>query len=90
MAVGAPVFPPVVYVPILVDGDRQQLSMSELADGRTALFCYSALDRLLDMFASDAPWILLTVQDLQRAHDECPFDVLLLDRRPTSVREPHA
>lgn len=51
-------------------------------DGRTALFAYSALDRLAEFYRADAPWVLLSVTDLQRLHAESPYDLLFLDRRP--------
>lgn len=76
--------PPVVYVPTTGPVDEQgevRLELAQLADGRTALFAYSALDRLLDLYRPDAPWVLLTVADLQRAHDAVPYDLLLLDRQ---------
>lgn len=75
-------FPPVVYVPTsAADAQGQaRLELVELADGRRALFAYSAMDRLMDMYRSDAPWVLLTVAELERAHQEVPYDLLLLDR----------
>lgn len=77
-------FPPVVYVPTsLPDAQGQsRLELIKLADGRTALFVYSAMDRLADFYRADAPWVLLSVGDLERAHQESPYDVLFLDRRP--------
>lgn len=79
-------FPPVVYAPTVPDdgdGDGQaRLELIELVDGRRALFAYSALDRLAEFYRADAGWVLLTVADLQRAHEQVPYDVLFLDRRP--------
>ena len=76
--------PPVLYVPtspFAPDG-RGHIAMTPLADGRLAVFAYSALDRLVEFYAADAPWALLTVADLQRAHADVPFDLLLVDQRP--------
>ncbi|MGQ0625019.1 MAG: SAV_915 family protein [Sporichthyaceae bacterium] len=72
-----------VYAPVTgVEGDRARLEMQRLADGRTALFVYSAMDRLERFYREDAPWVVLEVKDLQSAHTEVAFDVLFLDRRP--------
>ncbi|MCW2867642.1 MAG: hypothetical protein JWR20_1830 [Marmoricola sp.] len=76
--------PPVLYVPtspFAADG-RAHIAMTPLADGRMAVFAYSALDRLAEFYAADAPWALLTIADLQRAHADVPFDLLLVDQRP--------
>lgn len=81
-------FPPVVYAPTTALPDEEgnvHLEMMTTADGRVALFVYSAIDRLQDLYRTDSPWALLTVADLQRAHDAAPYDLLLLDRRPTPV-----
>jgi hypothetical protein len=78
-------FPPVVYVPTtsLPDEDGQiRLETTRTNDGRTALFVYSALDRLHDFYAPESAWALLTVDDLQAAYDAEPYDLLFLDRRP--------
>jgi hypothetical protein len=76
-------FPPVVYVPTRTapHADQTRLEMHTTRDGRDALFVYSALDRLVDFYGADAPWVLLTVADLQRAYDEAPYDLLFLDQR---------
>jgi hypothetical protein len=80
-------FPPVVYVPTVTpaDSDAARLEMCRTADGRLALFVYSAIDRLEEMYGPDSPWVLLTVEQLQAAYDEAPFDLLLLDRRSHAV-----
>jgi len=78
-------FPPVVYAPTAPAGDGgggHHLEMLRLADGRTALLVYSAVDRLHAWWRADAPWVLLSVADLQRAHEAVPYDLLVLDRRP--------
>ncbi len=77
--------PPVVYAPTTtVPGEDgvARLEMLQLADGRTALFVYSAVDRLHDAWGHRSPWVLLSVEHLQRAYDAVPYDLLLLDRQP--------
>lgn len=77
-----PDLPPVVYVPTTIGDDAQpRLAMKVLADERTAVFAYSALDRLRDFYSPDTSWALLTQRDLQKAHDDVAFDVLFLDQR---------
>lgn len=77
-------FPPVVYVPTigLSDGDEARLALHATHDGRVALFVYSALDRLVEFYDAQSPWALLSVEDLQRAHEQSPYDLLYLDKRP--------
>ena len=79
-----PRFPPVVYVPTTVpdEAGQSQVEMAELSDGRIGLFCYSAMDRLAEYYRSDAPWVLMSVADLQAAYEQAPWDVLFLDRTP--------
>ena len=82
-----PNLPPVLYVPTSAptpDG-RAHIAMTPLADGRLAVFAYSAIDRLAEYYATEAPWALLTIADLQRAHADVPFDLLLVDQRPVVV-----
>jgi len=75
-------FPPVVYAPtVTVPDEPVRLEMHHTGDGRVAIFVYSALDRLQDMYGPETPWVLLTVPELQAAHDEAPYDLLFLDRR---------
>jgi hypothetical protein len=76
-----PTLPPVVYAPTLTDDDgNQRIRMHRMGDGRVALFVYSAIDRLEAQYGDGTPWVLLSVPDLERAHEASPFDVLLLDR----------
>jgi hypothetical protein len=76
-----PPLPPVVYAPTLADDDGQtRLRMHRLRDDRVALYVYSAIDRLQAQYGDDAAWVLLSVADLQRAHEASPYDLLLLDR----------
>lgn len=80
-------FPPVVYAPTTtIEGDdRPRLELVSTNDGRSALFVYSALDRLQRFYRTDASWALLRIEDLQRAHEQEPYDLLFLDRRPRPV-----
>ena len=72
--------PPVVYAPTIDLDGSIRIRMHEMRDGRTALFVYSAIDRLQDQYGDDAPWVLLSVDDLQRAFEQAPYDLLFLDR----------
>ena len=84
-------FPPVVYAPtVTAPGGPVRLEMHHDADGRVVLFVYSALDRLDDMYGPGTPWVLLTVPELQAAHDEAPYDLLFLDRRIDRYANPAA
>ncbi|SDB84420.1 SseB protein N-terminal domain-containing protein [Sanguibacter gelidistatuariae] len=76
-------FPPVVYVPCtaVAETGTVNVTLRKTADGRTALLAYSALDRLRAGAGDQVPWSLMTIPDLQRVHDETPYDVLYLDLR---------
>lgn len=79
-----PRFPPVVYVPTTGDDDpaARRVMMHRVEDGRTALYAYSAIDRLQRFYLPDSPWALCDVAALQRVHDETPYDLLFLDVDP--------
>lgn len=72
--------PPVVYAPTIDLDGSTRIRMHEMRDGRTALFVYSAIDRLQEQYGDDASWVLLSVNDLQRAFAQAPYDLLFLDR----------
>lgn len=72
--------PPVVYAPTIDLDGATRIRMHEMQDGRTALFVYSAIDRLQAQYGDDAAWVLLSVSDLEKAHEQVSFDLLLLDR----------
>lgn len=73
--------PPVVYAPTIREDDgTTRIRMHRLADGRITLFAYTAIDRLEAQYGEGHPWVLLSIPDLQRAHEASPFDLLLLDR----------
>lgn len=83
MTDSAPPFPPVVYAPTREHPDTtQRLALHRTHDDRVALFVYSALDRLADFYSPESPWVLLSVADLQAAHEQAPYDLLYLDKRP--------
>ncbi len=75
-----PTLPPVVYAPTIDLDGATRVRMHEMRDGRTALFVYSAIDRLQEQYGDDATWVLLSVDDLQRAFEQVPYDLLFLDR----------
>lgn len=75
-----PTLPPVVYAPTIELEGATRIRMHEMRDGRTALFVYSAIDRLQAQYGDDAGWVLLSVDDLQKAFEQVPYDLLLLDR----------
>lgn len=80
-------FPPVVYVPARPGtGGQAEGELQLMVDGRRGLFCYSALDRLRDMYGAPG-WLALTVEGLQSLHDESdrPYDLIFLDRAPHVV-----
>ena len=82
-------FPPVVYIPTTVDTEGvTRVDLRVTRDGRTALFAYSAIDRLEAWFAK-VPWVLVTVEGLQTLYDEEPYDLLLFDKR-LQVEDPLA
>lgn len=76
--------PPVVYVPTTSDGppESRRVLMHRVADGRTALYTYSAIDRLQRFYRADSGWVLCDVPTLQRIHDETPYDLLFVDVDP--------
>lgn len=81
---GRPSFPPVVYVPTTGEDDpaTRRVLMHQVQDGRTALYTYSAIDRLHRFYLPDNSWVLCDVAALQRIHDETPYDLLFLDVDP--------
>ncbi|MGY0388923.1 SAV_915 family protein [Nocardioides sp. WG-D5] len=77
-------FPPLVYVPTTSEDDpaTRRILMHKVEDGRTALYTYSAIDRLHRYYLPKAPWVVCDVPALQRVHDETPYDLLFLDVDP--------
>lgn len=79
--------PPYVYVPT-TDGDpaQRRVILHYVEDGRTALYVYSAPDRVETIYRSGTPWVACDVAALQRIHDDQPYDLLFVDVDP--VLEP--
>lgn len=79
-----PQLPPVVYVPTTDEPDVQarRVLMHRVEDGRTALYTYSAIDRLHSWYLPGNSWVLCDVAALQRVHDETPYDLLFVDVDP--------
>ncbi|WP_210502900.1 SAV_915 family protein [Nocardioides xinjiangensis] len=69
-----------MYAPTIDLDGATRIRMHEMRDGRTALFVYSAIDRLEEQYGDDARWVLLGVDDLQHAFEQVPYDLLFLDR----------
>ena len=76
--------PPIVYVPTTDEDDprARRVLMHHVRDGRTALYTYSAPDRLDHFYLPGHPWVLCDVKTLQRIHDETPYDLLFVDVDP--------
>ncbi|MCW2817923.1 MAG: hypothetical protein JWR42_710 [Marmoricola sp.] len=76
--------PPVVYVPTTAEDDvaTRRVLMHTVEDGRTALYTYSALDRLHSIYLPGSHWVLCDVSGLQRIFDETPYDLLFVDVDP--------
>ncbi|TGO06689.1 SAV_915 family protein [Serinibacter arcticus] len=79
-----PPMPPLVYVPTTDEEDRaaRRLVMHTVEDGRTALYTYSAIDRLDRYYLEGSPWVVLDVASLQRAYEAAPYDLLFVDVSP--------
>lgn len=77
-------FPPLVYVPTTGADDLEirRIVMHKVEDGRTALYTYSAIDRLHRYYLPEAPWVVCDVPALQRVYDETPYELLFLDVDP--------
>jgi hypothetical protein len=79
-----PAIPPVVYLPTTDEEEpaARGVLMHTVPDGRTALFVYSAIDRLFELYRDGNAWIVCDVATLQRIHDATPYDLLFVDRAP--------
>ncbi|WP_036507344.1 SAV_915 family protein [Nocardioides sp. URHA0020] len=88
----SPRLPPVVYVPttLEVDPTQRRVLLHQVEDGRTALYTYSALDRLQDFYLPDSSWVLCDGTALQRIHDETPYELLFVDVDPGLRDDPEA
>lgn len=76
--------PPIVYVPTTSEEaqSERQVVMHRVADGRTALYTYSAPDRLDRYYLPGNPWVLCDVATLQHVHEQAPYDLLFVDVDP--------
>lgn len=79
-----PAMPPFVYVPTTSEDDpqRRQVVMHRVADGRVALYTYSAIDRLHSIYRAGSHWIGCDVAALQRLFELTPYDLLFVDVDP--------
>lgn len=77
-------FPPVVYVPTTDESDptHRRVILHTVEGDRTALFVYSAPDRLNEYYLPGNPWVLCDGAALQRVQSQTPFELLLLDVDP--------
>jgi SseB protein N-terminal domain len=75
--------PPMVYVPCTMpsppDADTLSIEFLEMADGRTGLPAYSALDRLVAHCGPQQPWVVLPSEKLDEVAEHVAFDFILLD-----------
>jgi hypothetical protein len=75
------IVPPALYLPIVdnPDSEGQMAVVKPLADGRTGLLAYTALDRLAEKCGVNQPWMLLMTSELDRVRAAQPFDVVAFD-----------
>lgn len=64
------------------DPAERRVTMHTVEDGRIALYTYSAIDRLHDIYDPDSSWVVCDVAALQRIHDQTPYDLLFVDVDP--------
>lgn len=75
--------PPFVYVPTTAGPqDERRVILHQVQDGRTALYTYSAPDRVDSIYQAGTPWIGCDMAALQRIHDATPYDLLFVDVDP--------
>jgi hypothetical protein len=72
---------------VVDQGGQSRLAMDVLADGRTAVFVYSALDRFADLYDPDHAWTVASEATLLEAAGQVPYDVLLVDTRRRTPAE---
>jgi hypothetical protein len=75
------IVPPALYLPIVdnPESEGQMAVIKRLADGRTGLLAYTALDRLADKCGDHQPWMLIMTSELGRIREGQPFDVVAFD-----------
>ena len=81
--------PPVLYLPVRDLPDGGQLAeVKLLADGRSALLAYTALDRLATHCGEKQPWVLFPTDRIGEIRQEQPFDLVVFDIAvPAALRE---
>lgn len=72
--------PPVLYMPVR-DGStaRPEAEIRLLADGRTTILAYTALDRLIEGCGKSQPWVAIRTDELNGLRANLPFDVVSMD-----------
>jgi hypothetical protein len=74
------IVPPMLYLPVFEHPEGGQYAIvRELADGRTGLLAYTALDRLADKCGANQPWILISTSEIGRVREAQPFDIVAFD-----------
>jgi hypothetical protein len=83
------IIPPMLYLPVMNHPEGGQYAVvRDLADGRTALLVYTALDRLADKCGMKQPWILMSTSDLGLIAETQPYDTVVVDVDiPQSLRQ---
>jgi hypothetical protein len=77
-----------LYLPVRQTDDRGPVAeIRKLADGRSTLLAYTALDRLADGCGVSQPWVVIPIEQLEEIKAAQPFDVVSLDVEvPTAYR----
>lgn len=88
-SVSEPIIPPVLYLPVREHPELGHVAeIRPLADGRTALISFTALDRLVDACGPEQPWRLVHLSELEEIKAQQPFEVVAFDPPvPPSARE---
>jgi hypothetical protein len=71
-----------LYVPVAeYESGSAELTLDfrRMADGRTALVAFTALDRLINGCGDAQPWVMLPTAQLTEIDQRSPYDVILLD-----------
>ena len=74
-----PLVPPVLYLPVRESSDGPVAEVRRLADGRSTLLAYTALDRLAVGCGESQPWVVMHTQELSQLKDSQPFEVVSFD-----------
>lgn len=72
--------PPVLYLPVKDHPELEKVAViRQLADGRSALIAFTALDRLVDACGERQEWVLVHLSELDEIRARTPFDVVAFD-----------